>query len=162
MMRIGIGYDVHQLQPGRKLIMGGVDIPHSAGLAGHSDADVLVHAVCDALLGAAALGDIGRHFPDSDQRYKDINSMILLEMVRQKITDNYYTIVNLDCTIMAEKPRLAGYIPRMEANLARTLAVSSDQVNVKATTTERLGFIGREEGIAAQAVVLLKKTPSAR
>ena len=100
-MRIGIGYDVHQLQPGRKLIMGGVDIPHSAGLAGHSDADVLVHAVCDALLGAAALGDIGRHFPDSDQRYKDINSMILLEMVRQKITDNYYTIVNLDCIIMA-------------------------------------------------------------
>lgn len=161
-MRIGIGYDVHQLQPGRKLIMGGVDIPHSAGLAGHSDADVLVHAVCDALLGAAALGDIGRHFPDTDQRYKDINSLILLEMVRQKIADDCYTIVNLDCTIMAEKPRLAGYIPRMEANLARILAVEPEQVNVKATTTERLGFIGREEGIAAQAVVLLKKTSSAR
>ncbi len=161
-MRIGIGYDVHQLQPGRKLIMGGVDIPHSAGLAGHSDADVLVHAVCDALLGAAALGDIGRHFPDTDQRYKDINSLILLEMVRQKIADDCYTIVNLDCTIMAEKPRLAGYIPRMEANLARILAVEPEQVNVKATTTERLGFIGREEGIAAQAAVLLKKTSSAR
>lgn len=161
-MRIGIGYDVHQLQPGRKLIMGGVDIPHSAGLAGHSDADVLVHAVCDALLGAAALGDIGRHFPDTDQRYKDINSLILLEMVRQKIADDCYTIVNLDCTIMVEKPRLAGYIPRMEANLARILAVEPEQVNVKATTTERLGFIGREEGIAAQAAVLLKKTSSAR
>ncbi|HPF43516.1 MAG TPA: 2-C-methyl-D-erythritol 2,4-cyclodiphosphate synthase [Syntrophomonadaceae bacterium] len=155
MMRIGIGYDVHQLQKGRKLIIGGVDIPHITGLIGHSDADVLVHSVCDALLGAAALGDIGRHFPDTDQRYKDIDSLILLAMVKQKIIDCGYKIGNIDCTVIAEQPRLAAYIPQMGANLARVLEIEPKQINIKATTTEKLGFTGREEGIAAQAAVLL-------
>ena len=143
------------LKKERKLIIGGVDIPYIVGLAGHSDADVLVHAVCDALLGAAALGDIGRHFPDGDQRYKDIDSLILLELVQQKIDECGYKIANLDCTIIAEKPRMASYIPQMEANLARVLTIETNQVNIKATTTERLGFTGREEGIAAYAAALL-------
>lgn len=155
MIRIGVGFDTHQLKKERKLIIGGVDIPYIVGLAGHSDADVLVHAVCDALLGAAALGDIGRHFPDGDQRYKDIDSLILLELVQQKIDECGYKIANLDCTIIAEKPRMASYIPQMEANLARVLTIETNQVNIKATTTERLGFTGREEGIAAYAAALL-------
>lgn len=154
-MRIGIGYDVHSLQPGRDLILGGVGIPHKTGLLGHSDADVLVHAVCDALLGAAALGDIGRHFPDSDPAYKDMDSLVLLGEVRSKVAGSGYKIANLDCTIIAEKPKLSGFIPQMSANIARILGIQLKQVNIKATTTEKLGFTGREEGIAAQAVVLL-------
>lgn len=154
-MRIGIGYDVHQLQTGRKLILGGVTIPHVTGLLGHSDADVLVHAICDALLGAAALGDIGRHFPDSDQRYKNIDSLKLLYVVRQKITESGYIIGNLDCTIIAEKPRLSDFIPQMCVNIAQVLEIDLTQINIKATTTEKLGFAGREEGVAAEAAVLL-------
>ena len=154
-MRIGIGYDVHQLQTGRKLILGGVTIPHVTGLLGHSDADVLVHAICDALLGAAALGDIGRHFPDSDQRYKNIDSLKLLYVVRQKITESGYIIGNLDCTIIAEKPRLSHFIPQMCINIAQVLEIDLTQINIKATTTEKLGFAGREEGVAAEAAVLL-------
>lgn len=154
-MRIGIGYDVHQLQTGRKMILGGVTIPHVTGLLGHSDADVLVHAICDALLGAAALGDIGRHFPDSDQRYKNIDSLKLLYVVRQKITESGYIIGNLDCTIIAEKPRLSDFIPQMCVNIAQVLEIDLAQINIKATTTEKLGFAGREEGVAAEAAVLL-------
>ncbi|HNX28100.1 MAG TPA: 2-C-methyl-D-erythritol 2,4-cyclodiphosphate synthase [Syntrophomonadaceae bacterium] len=154
-MRIGTGYDVHQLQEGRKLILGGVDIPYVTGLLGHSDADVLVHAVCDALLGAAALGDIGRHFPDNDPRYKDIDSLKLLKDVRHKISESGYKISNLDCTIIAEKPKLSPFIPQMCDNIAQVLELDLKQVNIKATTTEKLGFTGREEGIAAQAAVLL-------
>ena len=154
-MRIGMGYDVHRLGPDRKLIIGGVDIPYHLGLLGHSDADVLVHAICDALLGAAGLGDIGRHFPDSDMKYKDISSLILLAEVGQKLEELGYYIQNIDSVIKAEKPRLAPYIPTMTHNIAETLSISLDKVNVKATTTEGLGFVGREEGIAAQAVVLL-------
>jgi len=150
-----MGYDVHSLQPERDLILGGVKIPHKTGLMGHSDADVLVHAVCDALLGAAALGDIGRHFPDSDPAYKDMDSLVLLADVRSKLTGLGYKIANLDCTIIAEKPRLSGLIPQMCSNIARVLCIGLNQVNIKATTTEKLGFTGREEGIAAQAVVLL-------
>ena len=154
-MRIGIGYDVHQLQTGRKLILGGVTIPHVTGLLGHSDADVLVHAICDALLGAAALGDIGRHFPDSDQRYKNIDSLKLLYVVKKKITESGYIIGNLDCTIIAEKPRLSDFIPQMCVNIAQVLEIDLTQINIKATTTEKLGFAGREEGVAAEAAVLL-------
>ncbi|NLB53989.1 MAG: 2-C-methyl-D-erythritol 2,4-cyclodiphosphate synthase [Syntrophomonadaceae bacterium] len=159
-MRIGIGYDVHQLQPGRKLILGGVNIPHIKGLSGHSDADVLVHAVCDALLGAAALGDIGRHFPDTDQRYKDIDSLKLLDDVRRKIAGCGYKIANLDCTIIAEKPKVSSFIPQMCVHIAQVLELELNQVNIKATTTEKLGFTGREEGIAAQAIVLLLNSAS--
>ena len=156
MIRIGQGYDVHPLVAGRKLVLGGVTIPHDKGLHGHSDADALIHAVCDACLGAAALGDIGKHFPDTDAHYKDVDSRVLLRRVRHAIEQAGWSVVNVDATIVAQAPRLAPHIPAMVANLAADLEISPTVVNVKATTTERLGFIGREEGIAAQAVVLLE------
>lgn len=156
MMRIGQGYDVHALVAGRKLILGGVTIPHAKGLDGHSDADALIHAVCDACLGAAALGDIGKHFPDTEDQYKNIDSRVLLRRVRQALDVAGWTVVNVDATVIAQAPRLAPHIPAMVSNIAADLGVVPNAVNVKATTTERLGFIGHEEGIAAQAVVLLE------
>ena len=156
-MRIGQGFDVHQLVEGCKLIIGGVEIPHEHGLLGHSDADVLLHAICDALLGAAALGDIGRHFPDSDSRYKGIDSRRLLREVARLLKDKDYAVVNLDATIIAQAPKMAPHIPQMVANIAADLEMAADCVNVKATTTEKLGYTGRGEGIAAQAVCLIKK-----
>ena len=154
-MRIGSGYDAHRFQPGTRLVLGGVEIPHDRGLAAHSDGDVLVHAVCDALLGAAALGDIGQHFPDSDSRYRGIDSRVLLREVMALLTAQGLMVVNLDSTLIAQAPRLAPYIPAMRANLASDMQVAVEQVSVKATTTERMGFTGREEGIAAHAVTLL-------
>ncbi len=154
-MRIGSGYDVHRLVEGRKLIIGGVEIPHDKGLLGHSDADVLLHAVMDALLGAAALGDIGKHFPDSDERYKGISSVLLLEKVGELLEENNYVIENIDCTIIAQKPKMAPYIQTMRENIAKALLIDVTQVNVKATTEEGLGFTGAEEGIAATSVALL-------
>ena len=154
-MRIGMGYDVHKLVEDRELILGGVKIPHTLGLLGHSDADVLLHAIMDALLGAAAMGDIGKHFPDTDPAYEGASSMKLLERVRDLITEKGYVVDNIDATVIAQKPKLRPYIEEMEQNIAKTLAISPEQVNVKATTEERLGFTGREEGIAAQAVCLL-------
>ena len=155
-MRIGQGFDVHTLVAGRRLIIGGVDIPFEKGLAGHSDADVLVHAVCDALLGAAGLGDIGRHFPDTDPRYKDADSRVLLREVAAKVRGAGYSIANLDATLHAEAPKMAPHIPAMIANLSADLGLKSGRVNVKAKTAERLGAIGRGEGIAAEAVALLE------
>ena len=155
-MRIGQGFDAHALVAGRKLIIGGVDIPHDKGLAGHSDADVLIHAVCDALLGAAGLGDIGTHFPDTDPRYKGIDSRELLRHVGRLLADRGHRVVNIDATIIAQAPRMAPHIPAMVANIAADLGVAAGSVNVKATTTERLGFTGRAEGIAAQAVSLIE------
>jgi 2-C-methyl-D-erythritol 2,4-cyclodiphosphate synthase len=154
MMRIGQGFDVHALVEGRKLIIGGVDIPYERGLLGHSDADVLLHAVCDALLGAAALGDIGRHFPDSDPRYKGIDSRELLRHCANLISA--WRVVNVDATIIAQAPRMAPHIARMVQNIAADLGLDPGCVNVKATTTEQLGFTGRGEGIAAQAICLLE------
>lgn len=154
-MRIGHGYDVHRLVPGRKLILGGVEIPHETGLLGHSDADVLVHAVMDALLGAAALGDIGKLFPDSDAQYKDISSLILLARVREAIEAAGYGIGNIDVTVIAQRPKLAPHLPQMCENLARVLGIGLSRINIKATTEERLGFTGREEGMACHAVCLL-------
>lgn len=154
-MRVGMGYDVHKLVEGRDLILGGVKVPHSLGLLGHSDADVLLHAVMDALLGAAALGDIGKHFPDTDPAYKGISSMKLLEHVKGLLEEKGYVVDNIDATIIAQRPKLRSYIEEMERNIAKTLEISPDQVNVKATTEEGLGFSGREEGIAAQAICLL-------
>ena len=156
MMRIGQGFDVHALVAGRRLVIGGVEIPHDKGLLGHSDADVLLHAVCDALLGAAGLGDIGRHFPDSDARYRGIDSRELLRHVAGLLADRRYRVVNVDATIVAQAPRMAPHIPRMAANMAADIGVDASQVNVKATTTEELGFTGRGEGIAAQAVCLVE------
>src|SRR3989344_7838831 len=156
MMRVGHGYDVHALVAGRDLILGGVKIPHAKGLAGHSDADALIHAVCDACLGAAGLGDIGRHFPDSDPQYKNIDSRILLRKVNAAIQAKGWKISNLDATLIAQTPRLAPYMEQMKLNLSSDLGVSADSVNIKASTTEKLGFAGREEGIAAHAVVLLQ------
>ena len=154
-MRTGLGYDVHKLTEGRKLILGGVEIPHTLGLLGHSDADVLVHAIMDALLGAAALGDIGKHFPDTDERYKGISSLKLLKHVGDLIGQEGYFIENIDAVIVAQKPKLRPYIDEMEHNIADILKVEKNQINVKATTEERLGFTGREEGIAAQAICCL-------
>lgn len=156
-MRIGHGYDVHQLVTGRELVVGGVRVPHSKGLLGHSDADVLIHAICDACLGAAALGDIGRHYPDSDPRYKGIDSRKLLREVRAKLEAEGWQVQNVDSTVIAQQPKLAPHIPQMVANIAADLDIAASQVNVKATTTEQLGFAGREEGIAAHAVVLLDR-----
>jgi 2-C-methyl-D-erythritol 2,4-cyclodiphosphate synthase len=153
-MRVGQGFDVHALAAGRRLVIGGVTIPHDKGLAGHSDADVLLHAVCDALLGAAGLGDIGRHFPDSDSRYAGADSRALLREVKKKL--GAVRIVNVDATILAQAPRMAPHIPQMVANIASDLGIEPGAVNVKATTTEALGFVGRGEGIAAQAVVLIE------
>jgi 2-C-methyl-D-erythritol 2,4-cyclodiphosphate synthase len=158
MYRIGNGYDVHRLVEGRKLIIGGVDVPHSLGLDGHSDADVLLHALCDALLGACGAGDIGSHFPDTDAQWKGISSFLLLEKVVEICARYGRQIVNIDATIVAQKPKLAPHIPQMKINLAKALKIPVEEINVKATTTEKLGFAGREEGIAAYAVVLLKKT----
>jgi len=155
-MRIGQGFDAHALVAGRRLVIGGVEIPHEKGLAGHSDADVLVHALCDALLGAAGLGDIGKHFPDTDARFKNIDSRKLLREVAQLLKRHGLRVVNVDATIIAEAPRMAPHIQAMRANLASDLGVAADAVNVKAKTTERLGFVGRGEGIAAEAVALLE------
>lgn len=154
-LRIGHGFDVHAFAEGRRLIIGGVDIPHERGLLGHSDADVLLHAICDALLGAAGLGDIGRHFPDSDARYKGIDSRALLRHVAGLLDEQGWRTGNVDATIIAQAPRMAPHIPTMRAHLARDLGIDLDAVNVKATTTERLGFTGRGEGIAAEAVCLI-------
>ena len=154
-MRIGQGFDVHQLVEGRKLIVGGVEIPYDKGLLGHSDADVLLHAISDALLGAAALGDIGRHFSDSEAKYKDIDSRILLREALHLVREQGYRVGNVDATIIAQAPKMAPHIPQMVAHIAADLRVEKNAVNVKATTTEQLGFSGRGEGIAAQAVVLL-------
>jgi len=150
-MRIGTGYDVHRLVEGRKLIMGGVEIPHEKGLLGHSDADVLLHAICDALLGAAGLGDIGKHFPDSAVQYRGISSLLLLAEVRGLLGQKGYRVNNVDATIVAERPKMAGHIPAMVSNIAAALQVEPSAVNVKATTTEGLGFAGKGEGIAAYA-----------
>ncbi len=155
-MRIGQGFDVHALVAGRKLIIGGVDIPYHLGLEGHSDADVLLHAICDALLGACALGDIGRHFPDSDPRYKGIDSRELLRQVAKLVAAEGYRVINLDATIIAQAPKMAPHIPIMVAHIGADLGVAGKVVNVKATTTEQLGFTGRGEGIAAQAICLLE------
>lgn len=154
-MRIGIGIDFHRFAPERKLILGGVEIPHERGLLGHSDADVLLHAICDALLGAAALGDIGRYFPDSDPRYKNISSLLLLAHTKQKITTAGFEIENIDATVIAEQPKLSPYIPDMRSKIAETLKIEVSQINIKATTSEGMGAIGRAEGIAALATVLL-------
>lgn len=155
-MRIGQGYDVHKLVQGRDLILCGVKIPHETGLLGHSDADVALHALSDALLGAAALGDIGGHFPDSDEKFKGISSMILLEEVVKKVSQKGFTIENVDLTIICQRPKLINYIPQMKKNLEKVLRISGECINIKATTTEHLGFEGRQEGISAMAVVLLK------
>lgn len=155
-MRIGQGYDVHRLTEGRKLIIGGVEIPHEKGLDGHSDADVLIHAIMDALLGAAALGDIGVLFPDTDDAYKGADSMELLAEVREAILEEGYAISNIDATIIAQAPKMRPYIDQMRENIAKVLNLGTDQVNVKATTEEKLGFTGRKEGISAIAVSLLE------
>lgn len=157
MMRVGQGFDLHALVPGRPLILGGVRIPHGKGLEGHSDADALIHAICDACLGAAGLGDIGHHFPDTDAQYKNIDSRLLLRKVYASVQERGWQVVNVDATVIAQAPKLAPYREAMRANIANDLKIAVEQVNVKATTTERLGLIGREEGIAAQAVVLLSK-----
>ena len=157
-MRIGFGYDVHRLVENRQLILGGVVLPYEKGLLGHSDADVLTHAVIDALFGAAALGDIGKHFPDTDGKYKGINSLILLKAVVNLLEDKGYNIENIDATLIAQKPKLAPYIELMRRNLAESMGIQLDAVSVKATTEEHLGFTGREEGIAAHALCLIEKT----
>ena len=154
-MRVGMGYDVHKLVEDRKLILGGVEIPYEKGLLGHSDADVLLHAIMDALLGAAALGDIGKHFPDTDDRYKGADSMVLLKEVKKLLDENFFFIENIDATVIAQQPKLAPYIEDMRKNIAECLELPVNRVNVKATTEEKLGFTGREEGIASQAICLL-------
>ena len=154
-MRIGTGYDVHRLVEGLPLWIGGVQVPHTHGLLGHSDADVLLHAICDALLGAAALGDIGKHFPDTDPQYKGISSLKLLAHVGELLAKHGYRVGNIDSTIVAQRPKLSPYIPQIRQAIADTLGIAVDQVSVKATTTEQLGFEGRQEGISAQAIALL-------
>lgn len=156
-MRVGLGYDVHKLVEGRKLIIGGVNVPHEKGLLGHSDADVLIHAVMDSILGALALGDIGKHFPDTDEKYKGADSMKLLEFVYNLINEKGYDIGNIDCTIIAQSPKMAPHIQNMRANIAKALNTSIEDINVKATTEEGLGFTGAKEGIAAQSICLLVK-----
>lgn len=154
-MRVGTGYDVHKLTEGRKLVLGGVEIPHSMGLEGHSDADVVVHAIMDALLGAAALGDIGKHFPDTDEAYRGISSLKLLEQVSGLLEREGYVVENIDATIIAQKPKLRPFIPQMEKNVAKTLRLAENQINIKATTEEGLGFTGSQQGMAAQAICSL-------
>ncbi|HHW01889.1 MAG TPA: 2-C-methyl-D-erythritol 2,4-cyclodiphosphate synthase [Thermoanaerobacterales bacterium] len=156
-MRVGIGFDVHRLVDGRKLVLGGVTIPFEKGLLGHSDADVLVHAINDALLGAAALGDIGMHFPDTDMRYKDIDSLLLMKRVGELLKQAGFGVVNIDSVICAQRPKLSPYIQKMRQNIAETLNISEDKVSVKATTTEGMGYEGRGEGISAQAICMIKK-----
>jgi 2-C-methyl-D-erythritol 2,4-cyclodiphosphate synthase len=158
-MRVGVGYDVHAFAEDRRLILGGVEIPHTHGLLGHSDADVLLHAICDAILGAAALGDIGRHFPDSDPAYKGISSLILLQRTVVLVRECGYVIKNIDTTLVLQRPRLADHVPQMVTQIALMTGLPESCINVKATTTERLGFTGREEGIAAYAVVLIDEAP---
>jgi len=158
MYRVGLGYDVHRLVEGRKLIIGGVEIPHTKGLLGHSDADVLVHAVCDALLGALSLGDIGEHFPDSSPEFEGVSSLLLLEEVSKLVRKRGYEVVNVDCVVVAQRPKLKPFKRRMEENIASALGISPSQVSVKATTTGGLGFEGREQGISAKAVALLKSS----
>ena len=155
-MRVGQGFDVHRLVAGRRLVVGGVEIAHDKGLLGHSDADVLLHAICDALLGAAALGDIGRHFPDTDEKYRGADSRTLLRAVVKLLADRGRRVVSIDATIIAQAPRMAPHIPRMVANIAADVGIEPHSVNVKATSTEALGFTGRGEGIAAQAVCLVE------
>lgn len=155
--RVGNGYDVHQLAEGLPLVLGGVKIPHTKGCVAHSDGDVLIHAICDALLGALALGDIGQHFPDTSDEYAGIDSRILLSRVAEMIRSRGWDIVNLDGTLLAQKPKIAPYVPQMRQSLADVLGLPVDAVSIKATTTERLGFVGREEGVAAEAVCLLKR-----
>lgn len=157
-IRVGTGYDVHKLVEGRDLILGGVNIPHTTGLLGHSDADVLLHAIMDAMLGAVACGDIGKHFPDTDPQYKGISSIRLLEYVADIISEKGYVVGNIDATIIAQRPKLRPYIAQMEANIAAALKIEPDQINVKATTEEGLGFTGTLEGISAQAICCLEKT----
>ncbi|MEE1315016.1 MAG: 2-C-methyl-D-erythritol 2,4-cyclodiphosphate synthase [Faecalimonas sp.] len=159
-MRVGLGYDVHRLVEDRALILGGVEIPYEKGLLGHSDADVLVHAIMDALLGAAALGDIGKHFPDSDVRYKGISSMELLRHIAQLLDEQMYVIENIDATIIAQRPKMAPYIQEMRQNVAEVLGIDLDQMNIKATTEEGLGFTGSGEGISSQAICCLQKLTS--
>ena len=154
-MRVGIGYDLHRLVPNRKLILGGVEIPHTLGLLGHSDADVLTHAIIDAILGAAALGDIGSHFPDTDPAYEGINSLILLQKAKARVENLGCVVQNVDSTIIAQRPKLAPHIPEMRRRLAETLNLSLNEVSVKATTSEGIGVVGREEAIGAQAIVSL-------
>lgn len=156
-MRIGLGYDVHKLVPNRDLIIGGVKIPHTLGLLGHSDADVLIHAIMDSLLGAAALGDIGKHFPDTDDEFKGISSIKLLNEVRELLSKNNYKIENIDATIIAQRPKMSPYITSMRENISEALRISIDQINVKATTEEGLGFTGIEEGISSQSICLISK-----
>ena len=156
-MRIGTGYDVHRLEEGLPLWLGGVQVPHTHGLLGHSDADVLLHAICDALLGAAALGDIGQHFPDTDPNYRGISSLLLLAEVGKLLQKQGFCIVNIDSTIVAQRPKLLPFIPTMRQNIAQTLGIGVGQVSVKATTTEQLGFEGRQEGISAQAIALVNE-----
>jgi len=155
-MRVGIGYDVHPLTPGRKLVLGGIDIPYEKGLSGWSDADVLTHAIIDALLGAAALGDIGSHFPPGEPQYKDVSSLTLLKRVRDDLAKNGWQVDNVDATVVAEQPRLGDFIGSMRQQLSQTLGVALNQVSVKASTSARLGFVGRGEGVAAYAVVLIE------
>ncbi|WP_096294272.1 2-C-methyl-D-erythritol 2,4-cyclodiphosphate synthase [Nitrosomonas ureae] len=157
-MRVGQGFDVHQLVEGRQLIIGGVTIPHDKGLSGHSDADVLLHAICDALLGAAALGDIGKHFSDSDPQYKNIDSRLLLRNVHRLLENSQYKIINIDATIIAQTPKMAPHIPAMISNIAQDLETQASNINIKAKTAERLGAIGREEGIVAEVVCLIDHT----
>lgn len=156
-IRIGQGFDVHQLVEGRQLIIGGVTIPYDKGLLGHSDADVLLHAICDALIGAAALGDIGKHFSDSDPRYKNIDSRVLLRNVHSLLESNEYKIINIDATIIAQAPKMAPHIPAMISNIAQDLNIHISNINIKAKTAERLGAIGRQEGIVAEAICLIKR-----
>lgn len=162
MMRIGHGYDVHRLESGRRLILGGVQIPYPQGLSGHSDADVLTHAVMDALLGAAGLGDIGMHFPDSDDRFEGVDSLILARETVALVQDAGYCICNIDSTLIAQAPKLSPYLPQMRKALSQALQINTDQINIKATTEEHLGFTGRKEGIAAHAVCLLERTNQAQ
>ena len=157
MFRVGFGFDVHQLVEGRGLWLGGVLIPHHRGALGHSDADVLLHAVCDALLGAAGLGDIGRHFPDTDDRWKGADSKLLLKEVVRLLDEKGWQVGNVDCTLILEKPRIMPHVPAMRSTIAPILGVAEDAVNIKATTNEKMGFVGREEGVAAHAVALIQK-----
>lgn len=159
-MRVGIGYDVHRFSPDRKLILGGVEIPHEKGLLGHSDADVLLHAIADSMLGAASLGDIGRHFPDTDPAYKGISSLVLLGKAAGFVRKKGYEIENIDATVVAQRPKLAPYIDIMKKNIAMCIKASEDRINIKATTTEYLGFEGKEEGISSHSICLLKERMS--
>jgi len=155
-IRVGTGYDVHAFAAGRPLVLGGVTIPHERGLQGHSDADVLSHAIGDAILGAAALGDIGIHFPDTDARYRGISSLVLLQRIIDALAESGYTVTNVDATVVAERPKLSPYVSKMRSRIGEALGIPEDRVSIKATTSERLGFTGREEGIAAHAVVLIR------